>query len=128
MTIRYTHFYDEFQGLIDSLANDSDESQRLANLQQLYKDGLTLMLRARDEAAYQLRTQYSSEDAEILAGVSRKYIDYWATRYRKRNALPPLKKRNRRIDLSDAMDLSNSAASPQTSPLRSGESVPSAER
>lgn len=128
MSIRYTHFYDEFQALIDSLLHDSDESQRLANLQRLYKEGLTLMIRSRDEAAYDLRTRYSSEDAEILSGVSRKYIDYWATRYRKRNALPPLKKRRRTIDLSDAMNLSDGAASPQTSPLRSSEIVPSEDR
>lgn len=120
MSIRYTHFYDEFQALIDSLLHDSDESQRLANLQRLYKEGLTLMLRSRDEAAYDLRTRYSSEDAEALSGINRKYIDYWATRYRKRNGLPPLK-RLQRVDLSNVMDLSGGAASPQTSPLRSGE-------
>lgn len=105
MSIRYTHFYDEFQALIDSLVQDSDESQRLANLQRLYKEGLTLMLRARDEAAYDLRTRYSSEDAEALAGISRRYIDYWATRYRRRNALPTLK-RKKRVDLSNVLDLS----------------------
>ena len=127
MGIRYTHFYDEFQALIDSLVNDADESQRLANLQRLYKDGLTLMLRARDEAAYDLRTRYSSEDAEVLSGVSRKYVDYWATRHRNRNNLPRLKQR-KRVDLSNVIDLSGSAASPQTPPLRSSEIVPSSER
>ena len=105
MTIRYTHFYDELQALIDSIMHDSDESQRLANLQQLYKDGMSLMIRARDEAAYDLRTTYSSEDAAILSGVARRYVDYWATRYRKRNGLPTLKKR-KRVDLSNAIDLS----------------------
>ena len=118
MGIRYTHFYDEFQALIDSLLHDSDETQRLANLQRLYKEGLTLMLRARDEAAYDLRTKYSSEDAEALAGVSRRHIDYWATRYRRRNNLPKLKQK-RRVDLSEFIDLSGDAASPQTSPLSS---------
>lgn len=111
MTIRYTHFYDEFQALIDSLAHDSDESQRLANLQRLYKDGVTLLLRARDEAAYDLRCRYASQDAEALSGINRKYIDYWASRYRERNALPQLKKKAR-IDLSNVMDLSGGAASP----------------
>lgn len=105
MTIRYTHFYDELQGLIDSLMHDSDESQRLANLQKLYKDGMSLMIRARDEAAYDLRTTYSSEDAAILSGVNRRDVDYWATRYRNRNGLPTLKKK-KRVDLSNAIDLS----------------------
>jgi hypothetical protein len=102
--MRYTHFYDEFQGLLDSIMHDSNETQRLSNLQQLYKDGMTLMLRARDEAAYDLRCRYSSQDAEILAGVSRKQLDYWATRHRNRNGLPKLKQRNR-VDLSGAIDL-----------------------
>jgi hypothetical protein len=104
--MRYTHFYDEFQGLLDSLMHDSDETQRLSNLQQLYKDGVTLMVRARDEAAYDLRCRYSSEDAEILSGVSRKHLDYWATRHRKRNGLPKLKPISR-VDLSGAIDLSH---------------------
>jgi hypothetical protein len=105
MGIKYTHFYDELQGLLDSLMHDSDQSQRLFNLQQLYKDGTTLMIRARDEAAYDLRVNYSSEDAEMLSGISRKYIDYWARRYMKRNSLPALKKK-KRVDLSNAIDLS----------------------
>lgn len=105
MAVKYTYFYDEFQRLVDSLTHDSDDSQRLANLQQLYKDGLTLMIRSRDEAAYELRSKYSSKDAQALSGINRKYIDYWANRYRVRNALPPLK-RMKRVDLSNAIDLS----------------------
>jgi hypothetical protein len=105
MSIRYTHFYDEFQGLMDSIAHEPDQSKRLSNLQQLYKDGTTLMLRSRDSAAYDLRTRYSSEDSEALTGINRKYIDYWATRHRNRNGLPPLK-RKKRVDLSNAIDLS----------------------
>lgn len=105
MTVRYTQFYNEFQSLLDTINHDSNHSQRLSNLQQLYKDGTTAMLRARDEAAYELRSKYSSEDSEQLSGISRKYIDYWANRYRLRNALPALKKK-KRVDLSNAIDLS----------------------
>lgn len=105
MVLRYTDFYDEFQQLLDSINHDPDESQRLANLQKLYKDGTTLLLRSRDEAAYDLRTRYSSKDSEVLSGINRKYVDYWATRHRVRNGLPPLK-RMKRVDLSNAIDLS----------------------
>lgn len=105
MAVQYTQFFDQMQSLIDSINHDSDPAQRLANLQRIYKDGLTVMLRARDEAAYDLRTRYSSEDAATLTGVNAKYINYWADRWRKRNMLPPLK-RKRSIDLSGAMDLS----------------------
>ena len=127
MGISYTYFYDEFQGLMDSLLHDSDQSQRLANIQQLYKDGVTLMLRSRDEAAYDLRSKYSSEDAESLSGVNRKYIDYWANRHRARNGLPALK-RKRRVDLSNVIDLRDVGASHQTTPLRSEMSLPSSDR
>lgn len=105
MALRYTDFYDQFQQLLDAINQDPDESQRLANLQKLYKDGTTLMLRSRDDAAYDLRTRYSSMDSETLSGINRKYVDYWANRHRVRNGLPPLK-RIKRVDLSNAIDLS----------------------
>jgi hypothetical protein len=113
MGIRYTHFYDEFQGLLDSLLHDSDESQRLANTQRMYKDATKLLLRARDEAAYDLRTRYASKDAAALSDISARHIDYWANRHRERNSLPPLR-RVKRLDLSEAMDLSDISASPQS--------------
>lgn len=105
MAVRYTQFFDQMQSLIDSINHDSDPAERLANLQRIYKEGLTLMLRSRDEAAYELRSRYSSLDAEALAGVSARYIDYWAKRHRDRHNLPPLKQK-RRVDLSNAKDLS----------------------
>lgn len=111
MGIRYTHFYDEFQGLLDSLTHDSDETQRLANIQSLHKDATSLLLRARDEAAYDLRTRYSGKDAETLSNVSRRHIDYWAKRHMRRNNLPPLKRRER-VDLSNVVDLSSGSPTP----------------
>ena len=105
MATQYTRFFDQFQQLIDSVAHDSDPESRLANLQRLYRDGLTIMLNARDEAAYDLRTKYSSQDAAVLTGVDRKFIDYWANRWRVRKMLPPLRKM-KRVDLSKAVDLS----------------------
>ena len=105
MAAQYTQFFAQMQSIIDSINHDSDPSQRLANLQRIYKDSLTIMLRARDEAAYDLRTRYSTQDAEALSGVSSKYIEYWARRHRDRYALPPLKAR-RRVDLSNVLDLS----------------------
>ena len=105
MSVQYTRFYDQMQGLIDSINHDSDPAHRLTNLQRLYKDGLTLILQSRDEAAYELRTRYSGADAASISGIDRKFIDYWAHRWRKRNNLPPLK-RKKRIDLSSVLDLS----------------------
>lgn len=101
----YNQFFDQMQSLIDTINHDSDPAARLGNLQRIYKDSLTIMLRARDEAAYDLRSRYSSLDAEQLSGVSAKYIDYWARRHRVRHQLPALKQR-RRVDLSNVLDLS----------------------
>lgn len=101
----YHAFHDQMQSVIDSIAHDSDTQSRLNNLHRLSTDFHRAILAARDEAAYDLRSKYSSEDAEIMAGVSRRYIDYWARRWQKRHALPPLKQR-KRIDLSGVIDLS----------------------
>ena len=79
MGIRYTHFYDEFRGLLDSLMHDSDETQRLSNINQLNKDATSLILKARDEAAYELRTRFAGADAEAISGVARPTLDYWAS-------------------------------------------------
>ena len=117
MGTRYNFFYDQMQSLIDSINHDSDPAERLANLQRIYKDGLTMMLRSRDEAAYELRSRYSSQDAEAVAKVSAKYIDYWAKRHQNRHNLPPLA-RKRRVDLADVIDLSGRLASPPNLPLR----------
>lgn len=120
MAVNYTQFYDQMQSLVDSINHDSDPAQRLSNLQRLYKDGLTMLLRSRDEAAYELRSRYSSEDAEAVAKISRKYIDYWARRWQRKNALPGLKKK-RRIDLAQVIDLSGRLASPSNLPPRTPE-------
>jgi hypothetical protein len=119
MAIRYTQFFNQMQSLIDSIDHDSDPAERLNNLQRIYKDSLTIMIRSRDQAAYDLRMRYSSTEAERLAGVNRKYIDYWANRYRKAQGLPALKKKTS-IDLSQVIDLSGGQASPPVdTPLKS---------
>lgn len=105
MAVNYTQFYDQMRSLVDSINHDSDPGQRLTNLQRLYKDGVTMLLLSRDQAAYDLRVKYSSEDAETVSRISRKYIDYWARRWMRRNGLPSLKQK-RRVDLSNVLDLS----------------------
>jgi len=127
MGIRYTHFYDGFRDLLDSLMHESDETQRLSNINQLNKDATSLILKARDEAAYELRTRFAGADAEAISGVARPTLDYWASRHKDRLGLPPLK-RIERVDLTNVIDLSNGAASHQSSSPRSSESVPSSER
>lgn len=105
MAVQYTKFYDQLQALVDSINHDSDPTARLRNLQQLHKDANSLILRARNESAYDLRTKFSSQDAEALSGINRKHIDYWARKWAINKMLPPLK-RHRRVDLSSFLDLS----------------------
>jgi len=106
MASNYLTFYSQFQSLIDSINHDSDSGQKLANLRNLQKDGLKLLLRSRDEAAYELRSRYSGEESERITGVNRKYIDYWARRWMKLHSLPRLKGMHN-IDLANVIDLSN---------------------
>jgi hypothetical protein len=77
--------------------HDSDESQRLENLQKLYKDGMLLMIRARDEAAYDLRTKYSSEDAQFFLELIESILTTGLTVTMKRNGLTPLRKEKESI-------------------------------
>lgn len=116
MAVRYTQFYDQMQSLIDSINHDSDPAARLGNIQRLTSDSRRMMLDSRDAAAYELRTKYSSQDAEQMSGVSRRYIDYWAKRWMKKNDLPRLRQQKRR-DLSNVVDLSDGGRFP-TNPRR----------
>lgn len=106
MAITYSRFHDELRRLIDSVSHDPDPATRLSNIQQLYKDSLTMLLDARNEAAYELRSRYNSADASTLVGVERKYIDYWAKTWRIKKMLPHLKQKARQ-DLSHAVDLTD---------------------
>lgn len=117
MAVQYTKFYEQLQSLVDSINHDSDPTARLRNLQQLQKDANNLILRSRNESAYDLRMKFSSQDAEALAGINRRHIDYWARKWATNKMLPPLK-RHRRVDLSSFLDLSGELSSPSSSPLR----------
>jgi hypothetical protein len=105
MATDYNYFYTQFQAIVDSINHDSDLHQRLSNLQRLNVDMRRVIIDSRDDAAYELRSRYSSQDAEAISKISRKYIDYWAKRWMRKNYLPPLKQR-KRIDLSNVLDLS----------------------
>lgn len=111
----YHRYHDQMQAVIDSIAHDSDPTSALSNFQRLSTDFRRAIIAARDEAAYDLRTRHSSEDAEILAGVSRRYIDYWAHRWQRKNGLPRLKQK-KRTDLSDVVDLSGGGRFPTNRP------------
>lgn len=101
----YNYFYTQIQSIIDSINHESDLTQRLSNLQRLNVDMRRVIIDSRDDAAYELRSTYSSEDAEVISKISRRHIDYWAKRWMRKNYLPPLKPR-KRVDLSNVLDLS----------------------
>lgn len=105
MATNYLTFYAQFQSLIDSINHDSDAKQKLSNLQNLHKDAIKLLIRSRDEAAYDLRSNYVGEECERITGISRKSIDYWARRWMKQNSLPRLKGMQN-IDFAKVINLS----------------------
>lgn len=104
MSALYNRVYDEADAMVRNMLRDDDPVRRLSNIHRLTSDMRRILMDARDEAAYELRSQYASLDAEALVGVSARYIDYWANRWQRRRDLPRLKRR-RRIDLSAALDL-----------------------
>lgn len=105
MASDYNYFYTQIQSIIDSINHESDLTQRLSNLQRLNVEMRRVIIDSRDDAAYELRSAYSSQDAEAISKISRKYIDYWAKRWMRKNYLAPLKQR-KRVDLSNVLDLS----------------------
>lgn len=105
MASNYNYFYAQMQSIVDSINHDADPAQRLSNLQRLTTDIRRMLIDSRDDAAYSLRSKYSSEDAAQVVDISSQYVDYWANRWRKKNGLDSLK-RKKRIDLSNVIDLS----------------------
>lgn len=106
MSSNYHRYHDMLQALIDSIAADPDPHARLGYIQRLNTDARRMLLDARNEAAYDLRSRYSGKDAQQIAGVTERLINYWAKRWQKQRGLPPLKAKRRSIDLSNAIDLS----------------------
>lgn len=101
----YYRHHETLQAIVDDMARNPNIEKRLADIQKLYKDANRMLIDARDKAAYEIRSHYAGQEAEHLAGVSRRYINYWAKRWQQKNALPPLKAR-KRIDLSNVPDIS----------------------
>lgn len=105
MGLKYTEAYAEMQGLVDFISKDPDLPARLVNIDNLRTDFASLLTRAREEAAYELRTRYPLDEAERLTGMPRKTIDRWAYKWKSRYALPAMM-RVKRADLTQAIDLS----------------------
>jgi len=105
MGLKYSDVYAEMQGLIDFINKDPDLAARLVNMNNLRADFATLLFRGRDEAAYELRSNYPKDEAERLTGIPHRTIDKWAYKWRYRHDLPPMM-RMKRADLTQAIDLS----------------------
>lgn len=104
--MRYTDFYNQFQVLIDNVAHDPDTPTRVTNLARLQADVAKAFIAARDEATYDMRTEFSMRESERLTGLSENKIGYWTKRHMKKHNLRGGLKRVKVVDLSGAVDIS----------------------
>lgn len=106
MVVNGAFLSDQLQALVDTVGMGSDPQSRLKLLVGLDHEWRSMMIAARDEAAYELRAKYSRADCERLTGFSNNQIAYWANRHRWRTGAPALGHR-RRVNLDGAIDLSH---------------------
>ncbi len=109
MSARYSDFFDSFRSLVDSIAHDSDEIERLKAISRLLTESRSLLVRERDRAAYDLRVRLTSVEAEQRTGISRVYTDTWARRHQKNTGAPPILRKARK-DMKHAADLSDGSS------------------
>ena len=105
MAVPYSKFFSQFQAIVDSVNHDSDPVMRLSNLARLTSEVQTLLVRARNEAAYDMRCKFATKDVAEISGVDAKTLDYWVRRHRDRTGAPAVG-RHQRINLGKFIDLS----------------------
>jgi TorA maturation chaperone TorD len=104
MSVNHTFVRDTIQRLADTVAGEADSATRLQTILALDREWRALMIAARDEAAYEMRSVYADADVRRLTGLSSNQIAYWVARHRHRTGAPALGRRTR-IDLSRAVDM-----------------------
>ena len=110
MSMNNGRFYDELRSMLDGMVHDIPAPARLPALQQIVREASKMIIAARNETAYELRSNHSSLKAEALTGIEYRTINVWAEKHRSGKDLPRLK--SRRSELDGAMDLSGGRAFP----------------
>jgi hypothetical protein len=106
MSANNSRFYDDLRSMLDGMAHDIAPPERLPALQKIVHQASKMIIAARNEAAYELRSKHSSLKAEALTGIEYRTINVWAEKHRSDRGLPKLK--TRRSELDGAIDLSGS--------------------
>jgi len=101
----YEQHYRTVQRIVDDMVNEPDPVKRLDALSRLHDETTTLLRRARNKAAYDLRVAATSRSAALALQRDRQTIDTWAHTHMRDKGLPPLTK-ERRPDFTGVRDLS----------------------
>lgn len=104
MSINNSRFYDGLRSMLDGMAHDIPAPDRLPALQKIVHEASKMIIAARNETAYELRSNHSSLKAEVLTGIEYRTINAWAEKHRASRDLPKVK--TRRSELDGAIDLS----------------------
>lgn len=102
--------------IADDLAMEQDPARRVVELAKIQKFADATFRWARDKAAWDLRSQFTSRESARRVGMTREAVDTWARRWSDRKGLSGLKRASQKTDWSHAIDLSGQRGSSQSTP------------
>ena len=100
----YRQYHDAFMNIVDEIAHEANEAQRLRYLRDLLEDAKAELVRQRNLAAYELRLKTTADNAAAACGISRDKLSDWIEGHRARTGAPAVPRFS--IDLSAAKNLS----------------------
>lgn len=106
MSMTYTMLEDQLLALIEAATSDRDPIIRLQNIRRIKGQALHYLRKAERKAAYDARMAFSSSDIADAIRMDRKDLDYLVRVYLLDNPEKPAPKRQKRVDISQYIDLS----------------------
>lgn len=104
MSVKYSHVHDSLLSAMSLIDNDPDPINRLINVAQLEREMRSLVIPARNKAAYEAKMKYTTQQIVMHTKYLPSLIEYWSGQHRKKTGAP---RKGKRRDLSGARDLSN---------------------
>lgn len=101
MLVKYSHVHESLMSIADLIQSDTDPINRLMNLTQLEREMRSFIIPARNQAAYDAKMKYTTQQIVMHTRLLPSLLEYWAGRHRTKTGAPKKGKR----DLSGARDL-----------------------
>ena len=101
MSVKYSHVHESLVSMMDLIQSDPDPINRLVNMTQLEREMRSFVIPARNQAAYDAKMKYTTQQIVMHTRLLPSLIEYWSGQHRKKTGAPRKGKR----DLSGARDL-----------------------